>query len=260
MSEREIVVVPDPPALAGEGAKRFAEAAEAGAARAGRFTTALAGGSTPKRLYEALAAEPYRSRVPWERSHLFWGDERAVPPDHADSNYGMVRAALLAHVPIPPGNLHRMQGEKPDLDQAARDYEAEIAGVLGAAPAGRPPAFDLVLLGIGTDGHTASLFPGSPATRETRRWVVRNPVPALRADRLTLTLPILNRSRTILFLVSGAEKASTLREVLEGPPDLERLPAQRIQPDAGRVVWLIDRAAAARLAPTGGGSACPSVD
>lgn len=258
--EREIVVVADAAALAAEAAKRFAEAAEAAVGRAGRFTVALAGGSTPRRLYEALAMEPYRSRVPWDRTHVFWGDERAVPPDHPDSNCGMARTALLVRVPIPPRQVHRMAAERADRDAAAREYEAGIAEVFALPPGGEPPAFDLILLGMGADGHTASLFPGTGATRETRRWVVRNHVPTHNADRLTFTLPILNRARVILFLVSGPDKAQALHDVLEGPPDPERLPAQRIRPSGGRVVWLADGPAAAGLAPPGGARTCPSVD
>lgn len=258
--ERKIVVVADAAALAQEGAKRFAEAAEAATGRAGRFTVALAGGSTPKRLYEVLAAEPYRSRVPWNRTHVFCGDERAVPTEHRDSNFGMAQASLLVGVPIPPRQVHRMAGEREDLEAAAREYEADIAETFGVPPGGDPPAFDLILLGIGADGHTASLFPHTDALRETRRWVVRNHVPKLKADRLTFTLPILNRARTILFLVSGPDKAPTLRDVLEGPPDPERLPAQLIRPSGGRVIWLADGPAAAGLAAPGGASACRSVD
>lgn len=248
---REVVVVADQAALAREAAERLAEAAGAGLARTGRFTLALVGGSTPRRLYDLLATKPLRSRLPWDRTHVFWGDERAVPPEHPESNFGMARAALLIRLPIPADQVHRMQAERDDLDGAARDYEAAIANTFGIPPGGQPPALDLILLGLGPDGHTASLFPHTQAIHETRRWVVPNHVPQLQADRLTLTAPMLNRGETVLFLVAGAEKASMLKEVLEGPMDPERLPAQLIRPAAGRVVWLVDRAAASRLAQTG---------
>lgn len=245
------MLLDSPEALAGEAAARLAAAAQEAVARSGRFTVALAGGSTPKRLYELLAADPHGPRLPWQETHVFWGDERAVPPEHPDSNFGMARAALLARVPVPAGQIHRMEAERPDRDAAARDYESVIAKTFAAAAGSEPPAFDLVLLGMGADGHTASLFPHTEALREARRWVVRNPVPKLQADRLTLTAPILNRARLILFLVAGADKAPALQEVLQGPRDPDRLPAQSIRPTAGHLVWLVDRAAAARLAGVG---------
>src|SRR5574337_316618 len=243
----ELLVVADPIALAREAAKRVVAIAEEAVARCGRFTVALAGGSTPKRLYALLAAEPYRTRLPWQKAHIFWGDERAVPPEHPNSNFGMARATLLSRVPIPSDQIHRMQAERPDLDAAARDYETEIARTFTAQPSGELPAFDLILLGLGTDGHTASLFPYTLALRETMRWVAPNSIPALKLNRLTLTTPILNRAAAVLFLVSGNDKASILRTVLQGPPDPQRLPAQLIRPVAGRLVWLVDPAAASRL-------------
>ncbi|HTU16933.1 MAG TPA: 6-phosphogluconolactonase, partial [Gemmataceae bacterium] len=188
---------------------------EAVAAR-GRFTVALSGGSTPKRLYQLLAAEPYRSQVAWDRVEIFWGDERCVPPDHADSNYRMAREAMLAQLPIPAEHVHRIEAERADRDAAARDYEAVLARVFGIAAGGEPPAFDLILLGMGPDGHTASLFPHTQALDETKRWVVANHVPQLNTDRLTLTRPILSRAREVLFLVAGADKAERLVEVLAG--------------------------------------------
>ena len=251
VGEREIVVVADPEALAREAVARVARAAEAAVVRAGRFTIALAGGSTPKRLYELLATAPYAPRLPWERTHVFWGDERAVAPDHPDSNFGMARAALLSRVPVPGGQIHRMAAERNDRDAAAQEYETAIAQTFGASLGGNPPAFDLVLLGMGADGHTASLFPHTEALRETRRWVVRNSVPKLKADRLTMTAPLLNWSSSVLFLVVGADKATTLKEVLEGKPDPERLPSQLIRPLMGQVAWLLDEPAASRLVQRG---------
>jgi 6-phosphogluconolactonase len=243
----DLLVVADQAALAQDAAKRVVAIAEEAVARCGRFTVALAGGSTPKRLYSLLATEPYRTCLPWRKTHLFWGDERAVPPEHPDSNFGIARATLLSRVPIPANQVHRMQAERADLDAAASEYAAEIARTFTAQPPDEPPAFNLILLGLGTDGHTASLFPYTQALQERRRWVAPNYVPTLQANRLTLTTPILNRAAMILFLVSGADKAAVLQTVLEGPPDPERLPAQLIRPVAGRLVWLVDQAAASRL-------------
>lgn len=243
----DLVVVADPDVLARKAADLFAEIAEDAIARAGRFTVVLSGGSTPKLLYALLATEPYHSRLPWRRTHVFWGDERCVPPEHPDSNFGVANATLLNRVPVPAVRLHRMEAEREDLDTAAREYEAEIARIFAVPPTGEPPAFDLILLGLGSDGHTASLFPHTEALGETRRWVVRNYIPTLHANRLTLTAPILNRGTRILFLVSGADKAPVLREVLEGPEHTERLPSQLIRPVTGRLLWLVDRAAASQL-------------
>jgi 6-phosphogluconolactonase len=243
----DLLVVADQAALAQEAAKRIVVIAEEAMARCGRFTVVLAGGSTPKRLYSLLATEPYRTRLPWWETHLFWGDERAVPPEHPDSNFGMARTTLLSRVPIPANQVHRMQAERVDLDAAAGEYEAEIARTFAVQPPDDLPAFDLTILGLGTDGHTASLFPYTQALRETTRWVAPNYIPTLKANRLTLTAPILNRTAMILFLVSGVEKAAAIQAVLEGPPDPERLPAQLIRPVAGRLVWIVDQAAASRL-------------
>jgi 6-phosphogluconolactonase len=160
----------------------------------------------------------------------------------------MAKATLLDRVPIPADQVHRMQAERDDLDLVAREYEAEIAKTFAVPPGGEPPAFDLILLGLGPDGHTASLFPHTEAVRERSRWAVRNHVPKLNSDRLTLTAPILNRGATVLFLVAGADKAAALQAVLEGPTDPERLPAQLIRPASGNPTWLVDRAAAGLLA------------
>ena len=212
-------------------------------AASGRFTVAMAGGSTPRLLYQLLAETPYCGQVDWSRVEFFWGDERAVPPDHPDSNFGMASKALLNKLALPAAQIHRMEAERADRDAAAQDYQAELARVCGVPTEGEPPALDLVLLGMGPDGHTASLFPHTAALKETRRWVVANHVPKLNADRLTMTAPMLNRAAHVLFLVAGADKAPVLVEVLEGPADPERLPSQTIQPST----WLLDEAAAAKL-------------
>ncbi len=214
----------------------------------GRFAVALSGGSTPRRLYEILTQAPFRSQLEWSRVDFFFGDERAVPPDHEDSNFRMAHEALFSKLGILPSRIHRMQAERQDLTEAARDYQVVLAQVCGVSAKGSPPALDLVLLGMGPDGHTASLFPGTEALEEKDLWVVANPVPQLATDRITLTTAILNEARCVIFLVVGADKASTLAQVLEGPRDPERLPSQLIRPLNGRLVWLVDEAAANELA------------
>lgn len=239
--------VADPEEVAREAAQHVvASAAQAIRAR-GSFTLVLAGGSTPRRLYELLADDrgPFRARVAWERVHAFFGDERHVPPDHPDSNYGMAREALLDRVAL--ASVHRMRGEEPDAEAAAASYEAELGGFFGLAP-GRdePPRFDLTLLGVGADAHTASLFPGSAAVEERRRWVVAPYVEQVNAHRITLTLPVLNRSREVLFLAAGASKAEAIGRVFSEEATAPAPPSGRVQPD-GTLLWIVDRAAAARL-------------
>lgn len=192
---REVLVAADLRRLADAAAERFAETAEMAVARAGRFTVALAGGSTPKGLHARLAAEPYRSRIPWSRAHVFWGDERCVPPAHTESNFGMAMETLLRHVPIPQAQIYRMRGEDPDPDRAAAEYERLLRNVF-ELEAGALPRFDLVLLGMGADGHAASLFPGSPVLREATRLVVAPYVERVAGYRLTLTLPVLKPPRS----------------------------------------------------------------
>jgi 6-phosphogluconolactonase len=246
MSARTIRIFADVESLDEAAAHEFVHCAREAVTARGRFTVALSGGSTPRRLYQLLAAEPFRTQVDWGRVEIFWGDERCVPPDHADSNYRMAREAMLSHLPIPDEHIHRLQGERADRDAAARDYEAVLARVFGARVGDEPPALDLNLLGMGTNGHTASLFPYTKALDEMTRWVVANFVPELHTDRLTMTRPMLNHSRQVLFLVAGADKAEPLAEVLTGPLDPKRLPAQLIQP-AGQLIWFVERAAAAHL-------------
>jgi 6-phosphogluconolactonase len=206
-----------------------------------RFAVALAGGSTPRAAYALLATEEFAARVDWSCVHVFWGDERCVPPDDPDSNYRMAREALLDKIPIPTENVHRMRGELPP-DEAAAAYQAELEAVLGAG--GR---FDLILLGMGADGHTASLFPGTAALHEGARWVVAHYVDKLAAWRVTLTPAAINAAAQVTFIVSGAGKAERLREVLAGPYQPDVLPAQIVRPTDGRLLWLVDAAAAAHL-------------
>ena len=235
-----IIVYDNPEQLAEAAALRFINSAPAAITMQGRFSVAVAGGNTPKRVYELLASERYRSRTEWSSVHIFFGDERCVPPDHPDSNYRMVKESLLSHVPIPTVNVHRMRGEgDPALN--AHLYEEELRAFFEAAAW---PRFDLVLLGMGEDGHTASLFPGSAALGEKKSWVVANWVEQLVTFRLTLTTPAICHAAHIVFLVTGEVKARRLHEVLYGPRDPERLPAQLIQPVDGSLEWLVDKAAA----------------
>jgi 6-phosphogluconolactonase len=211
------------------------------------FSIALSGGSTPRRLYALLADDPaLRAQIPWERIHFFWGDERHVSPDHPDSNYRMSDTALLSKVPIPATNIHRMRAENPDAAKAAADYEQEIRRFF-KIESGQLPRFNCVLLGMGSDGHTASLFPGTAALAETWRLVVSNWVKKFQSYRMTLSLPVINNADYILFLVAGREKAETLKAVLEGDSKTMRFPVQYIQPTHGQLTWLLDQPAGSRL-------------
>ena len=220
--------------------------AAASIAGRGRFTAVLAGGSTPQGLYQRLAHAPHRDRIEWTCVHLFWGDERCVPPADAASNYRMARGALLDHVPIPPAQVHRIHGEDEPGEEAAR-YDALLRTALNAPGGSRTGVFDLVLLGLGTDGHTASLFPGMTAPRESARWVVAEHIDNARGWRITLTPVPLNAAHAVVFLVAGADKAPALAAVLEGPVLPDALPAQRVATGATAVRWMVDRAAASRL-------------
>jgi len=228
-------------------AEKFVAAAEAAIAARGFFSVALSGGSTPKALYQLLTTEPYARRVAWDKVEWFFGDERSVGPDDPESNYRMAREAMFAALPIAPERVHRIRGESENPTEAAADYAAELGKVLAASDTGKPPAIDLVLLGIGNDGHTASLFPFTKALHERSKWAVPNDVPQLNTRRYTLTLPVLNAASCVLFLITGVGKAKVLQEVLHGPREPERLPSQSIVPDRGELLWHVDRAAASRL-------------
>jgi 6-phosphogluconolactonase len=249
LTHSTITVVASRAALAEEAAQAVAGAAEEAVRLRGRFTLALSGGSTPRRLYARLASPPFRSRIDWARVHVFWGDERCVPPDHPDSNYRLAYESLLSKVPIPPERIYRMRGEDPDPERAAEDYARELRRAFSLKP-GELPRFDLILLGLGADGHTASLLPGSPALDETTRLAVAAYAGPLRVSRLTLTLPVLNAAARVIFLVSGAEKAEALSAVLKGGASPNR-PASLIRPARG-TLWLVDRAAAASLCDISG--------
>ena len=207
----------------------------------GRFAIALSGGSTPKNLYKLLATKP---AIPWDKICFFWGDERHVPPDHPDSNYRMAHEALLSKVPVRPENIFRIRGEEQDGEAAALQYEQTLQDFFRLSP-GAFPRFNLVLLGLGPDGHTASLFPGTAALNERHRLVVANWVAKFSAYRITLTFPVLNEAACVIFLASGADKAPILHEVLENRN--AHLPSQKVQPTRGKLLWLVDRAAASAL-------------
>jgi 6-phosphogluconolactonase len=237
--EPRITVAADAEALASLAAAEIARTAARAAQARGLAAVALAGGSTPIRTYKRLAEPEEHEGVPWEKVLFFFGDERCVPQDHPDSNARMVREALLARLPIPAANVFRMAGEAEDPERAAAAYEAELRQELGPSP-----RLDLAILGMGADGHVASLFPGSPALDERRRLVVPAEGGPPQPRRLTLTLPALCAARAVLFLVSGAEKAATVAEVLAGRRP--ELPAARVRPE-GELHWLLDREAASRI-------------
>ncbi|GEJ58555.1 6-phosphogluconolactonase [Anaeromyxobacter diazotrophicus] len=246
LSGARVLVAPDLAGAAELAAQEVVARGQAAAALRGRFALALAGGHTPRALHALLAdpAQPFRARIPWARTEIFFGDERCVPPDHPDSNYRAAREALLARVPVPERQVHRLRGEDPDPAAAARAYEAELRAALGSEEGDGVPRLDLVLLGLGPDGHTASLFPGTAALEASDRLVAANHVPRLGAWRLTFTLPLLDAARAVIFLVAGAEKAPAVAAVLEGGADL---PAARVRPERGELLWALDAAAASGL-------------
>ncbi len=224
-------------------AERFVDYSIASIREHGSFAVALAGGSTPRRTYELLAENEYKDRVNWPLVHLFFGDERMVPPDSRESNYRMVKNILVSRVAIQAENVHCIISESAP-SESAELYEAELKGFLGTVDW---PRFDLVLLGMGEDGHTASLFPGSHALNEEEKWVVATRQPRTRQDRITLSLPVINHAARVMFMVTGIEKAATLARVLRDDPANEELPAQKVRPVNGTLEWLIDRAAACHL-------------
>lgn len=241
----EIVVSADADALAQDAARRFAEAARVAIAARGRFTVALSGGSTPKALFGVLAAPPYREEINWAGVHLFWGDERCVPPTDEQSNYRMTRETLLTKVPIPAAQIHRIPAEDPDHERAALAYATILRQSFTLAD-GEFPTFDLIQLGLGPEGHTASLFPGSPALAANKALVAAPYVEKLAAYRITLTPPTINAAREVQFLVAGAGKAEIVGRILHAPYDPNEFPAQIIAPSPGKLVWLLDEAAAAQ--------------
>ena len=240
-------LVPDADALYRAGAAEFVRLADEAVMAKGSFTVALSGGATPKGLYGLLATDPrLRGQVRWDQIHVFWGDERHVPPTDAESNYRMAHEALLSKGPIPPAHVYRIKSEAPDASHAADDYEQTLRGFFRVS-AGQLPRFDLVFLGLGPEAHTASLFPGTKALHEMQRLVVSTWVGKFFTERITLTPPVLKHAACVIFLVSGDDKALPLKAVLEGPYEPEQLPAQLIRPEHGRLLWLVDRDAASLL-------------
>jgi 6-phosphogluconolactonase len=241
-SHRELQVLETSAELFQAAAAEFASQAAATARTGGRFCVALSGGSTPRSLYALLASGSFPS-IPWDNIYFFFGDERHVPPGHLESNYRMANEAMLSKVPVPPANVFRIHAEQ-DAEAAAIQYEQTLRQFF-KLQANEFPRFDLVLLGLGPDGHIASLFPGSTALGETKRLVVANWVEKFNSYRITLTFPVLDRATCVVFLVSGSDKASILHKVFED--EHADLPAQRVRPVEGRLLWLADRAAAASL-------------
>jgi 6-phosphogluconolactonase len=245
----EIVVCPDPDALAHQAAQRILDAGERAVAQRGRFTLALAGGSTPEKAYRLLAQPENARRIDWSKAYLFFGDERFVPPDDPRSNQGMARRSLLERAPIPADHVFPIPTNHATARESAEEYARTLAAFFGVAPGQGFPRFDLILLGMGDDGHTASLFPGKQTLQEKTAWAAASPPGVLPppVERVTLTLPVLNAARGVLFLVAGEQKAAPLREVLEGPVDASARPASGVHPDQGTLTWLVDEAAARLL-------------
>jgi 6-phosphogluconolactonase len=270
---KNIIICPDILEMSRVAAEEILQWMEKDLSQASRFSIALSGGSTPRTLYRMLSEPPYRDRVLWEQAEFFFSDERCVPYGHPESNYQMVTENLFSRVMVPPQNIHRIYAELPDPNRAAADYENEIRKFVPLF--NNLPRFNLMLLGMGEDGHTASLFPHSQALRETVRWVVFQPAgqpthapglngspktasgttPALQADvkhsRITMTPPVINNAAFILFLVAGKSKARTLKRVFDGPFAPEELPAQMIRPTSGKILWITDQDAAAELRDLG---------
>ena len=229
-----------------DAAEFILQCAERAIASKGVFTIALSGGSTPKRLYELLASTAWRDRIPWSKIEFFWGDERYVPPTDSSSNYRMTNDAMLSKVSVTAERIHRVSTELEPPEVAADKYESEIRRVISTR-AGAVPEFDLILLGLGTNGHVASLFPFQPALQEKSKLVISEYIEEVKMTRISLTFPVINAATDILFLSLGPDKASVVKEVLTGSPDPERLPAQYVHPNPGQTTWLIDPPAAAGL-------------
>lgn len=235
-------------------AEKFVEIANRSISESGRFSVALAGGSTPKSLYRLLTTDDFKNRIDWKQTFFFFGDERNVPPDDAESNFRMASENLFASLKISTENIFRWQTELGDAEKIAADYEQILSEFfslknhpLAGASGFNLPRFNLILLGMGADGHTASLFPFSPALAETEKIAVANPVEKLNAERLTLTFPIINNAENVIFLITGDDKAEALKEVLEDARQPEKFPSQSVKPENGELFWLLDERAAALL-------------
>jgi len=246
--EREIHMLADGTAIAKRAAQEFVQAAAAAVREKGAFNVSLAGGSTPKALYSLLASDPaLRSQVPWDKTYLFFGDERHVGPGDPESNFRMATEAMISRLPLTKDQVVRIKGEYPDTEEAAREYEQALQSYF-KLKAGEYPRFDLLFAGMGNEGHTLSLFPGTKALHADGRIVVRNWVGKLYTERVTLTATAAANAARIIFMVTGADKACALKAVLEGPYEPEQLPAQLLQPKNGKLLWLVDTAASSMLA------------
>jgi len=246
-SNAEVRILPDSAAIAKRAAQLFVDIAIESVQQKGSFAVALSGGSTPKTMHGLLVNDPaLRSRMPWDKMHIFFGDERHVKPDDAESNYRMALETLISKSPLKPEQITRIKGEYSEAEQAAQDYEEALKSHFKLSD-GQFPRFDLILLGMGPEGHTASLFPGTKALNENRRIAVHNWVGKVLMDRITLTAPAINNAAHVLFLVAGADKAPALTAVLERIYEPDQLPAQLIQPVNGKLLWLVDTAAGSML-------------
>jgi 6-phosphogluconolactonase len=239
-----VIIYPDADTLSHEAAQYVVRIAQESIGTHGRFTFALSGGSTPKKLYSLLGSEPYRSQIDWSRVDLFWSDERSVPPEDEESNYHMAQQVLLSNIPIPANQVHRMPADQADGDAASLAYTRDMQNTFGTDGV---PSFDLIQLGMGPEGHTASLFPHQPSLHEQQRLVMPVVVPKPPPPRLTFTPRILNAAKHVLFLVTGAEKADAVHSVLEGDYQPDEYPAQIVQPVKGEVTWMLDKEAAGKL-------------
>lgn len=244
--ERTIKILSDVAAIAQQAAGIFVNAAQQAVRERGVFRVALSGGSTPKALHALLVSDVFRPQLPWDKVQIFFGDERHVPPDHPDSNFRMASETLISKSPLKPEQVHRFKAELQDSEQAAKDYE-QILRTQFALKLGELPRFDLMLLGMGNEGHTLSLFPGTTALRDNGRLVVRTWVGKLYTERITCTAPVANNSAVVMFMIAGADKAPALKAVLEGPYEPEQLPAQLIKPADGKLIFLVDAAAGGML-------------
>jgi 6-phosphogluconolactonase len=245
--QRDVRILTNLEAIAKRAGQEFVQSAARAVSEKGSFTVALSGGSTPKALYSLLATDAaLRAQLAWDKMYLYFGDERNVGPDHADSNFRMASETMLSKVPLKPEQVFRIKGEYKDTEKAAQEYEQALRASFKIGE-GQFPRFDLVLLGMGNEGHTASLFPGSKALHETKRLVVRNWVGKLYTNRITLTAPAINNAARVIFMITGADKALALKGVLEGPYEPDQLPAQMIQPSKGQLLWLVDTVAGGML-------------
>lgn len=247
MNEPKLIILDDSQAACVRAAEEIAHFAGEAICSHGEFKISLAGGSTPAATYELIATR-FRLSVDWKGVQFFWGDERCLPPDHEWSNYGMAERTMLSKLPLQPGQIHRIRGED-DPEQAARAYEAELRKAFSLEQ-DEFPRFDLIMLGLGAEGHTASLFPGDAALHERRRLALAVEVENNKIrHRVTLTAPVLNNAAHVMFLVCGAEKGPALRNIIQGPKDPDRYPAQIVAPADGEVIWVLDKSAAAGLDP-----------